>query len=368
MKGWLYRSFYIKIMKTLNLVMIVKNEERCLERCLFSVRELIDEIIIVDTGSIDRTKQIALSFGAKIFDYEWNNDFSSARNFALSKSNSDWNLVLDADEYLVNGSRQDIVNFLENTNSLGAIQIRNAYMDNNEISYGINYITRLIPKGVSFTGKIHEQVDSNLPRIPLPLTFEHDGYLLPNKSDRNLPILMEELKTNPNDSYILYQVAKTLKNMDRFKEAVPYFERFYNLVDNNSNYYNSGVIEYIYTLIEIENFEKALNIIEEVKYNLQEFADFWFLCGIFFMKLILFDILKYQNYLYRIEESYLKCLEIGEIPEKQGVYGCGSFKAAYNLGTWYEVSGDVEKAKKYYNLSAKLGYKIAIERLSLLNN
>ncbi len=350
-------------MKTLNLVMIVKNEERCLSRCLESVKSLVDDIIIADTGSSDSTKEIALSFGAKIFDYTWKNDFSDARNFALSKSDSDWNLILDADEYLTKGSRKDILEFLENKEQLGAIQIKSSYMDKDEISYGIDYITRLIPKSIYFTGKIHEQVDSKLPRFSIPLIFDHDGYLMPNKTERNLPILFKELERNPNDSYFLYQIASALKGVSKFDEAAKYFEKFYTLVDNTSNYYRTGVIQYIYTLIEIERFKKALKIVEEVKPLLEKYADFNFLCGIFYMKLILFDTVKYQNYLTLIEKSYLKCLEIGEIPQQQGVYGCGSFKASYNLGTWYEVSGNLQLARKYYELSAKQGYKPAIDRL-----
>lgn len=350
-------------MKTLNLVMIVKNEERCLSRCLESVKSLVDDIIIADTGSSDSTKEIALSFGAKIFDYTWKNDFSDARNFALSKSDSDWNLILDADEYLTKGSRKDILEFLKNKEQLGAIQIKSSYMDKDEINYAVAYMIRLIPKGIGFTRKIHEQVDSDLPIIKLPLNFGHDGYLLPNKGDRNLPILLDELKDKPGDSYLLYQTAITLKNMSNFKEASTYFDKFYSLANKNLSYYRSCIIEYIYTLIEINNFEKALKIVEEVKIFFEEYADFNFLCGIFYMQLILSDIVKYQNYLPLIENSYLKCLEIGEIPEHQGVYGCGSFKASYNLGTWYEVSGNLQLAKKYYELSAKSGYNPAVYRL-----
>ncbi len=350
-------------MKTLNLVMIVKNEERCLARCLESVKDLVDDIIIVDTGSADNTKKIALSFGAKLYDYAWINDFSAARNFALSKSTSDWNLILDADEYLTEGRKQDIAEFLENTQQLGAIQIKSSYMDNNELSYGIDFITRLIPKGTLYTGKIHEQVDSKLPRYSIPLIFDHDGYLMPNKSERNLPLLLKELELNPNDSYFLYQIASALKGMNKFDEAIKYFEQFYNHSDNNSNYYKTGVIQYIYSLIEVENFEKALKIVKEVEKTLEKYADFNFLCGIFYMRLILSDIVKYQNYLPLIEKSYLKCLQIGEVPEHQGVYGCGSFKASYNLGTWYEVSGNLQLAKKYYELSASEGYKPAMDRL-----
>lgn len=82
----------------LSLCMIVKDEEDCLARCLLSVIPVVDEIIIVDTGSTDRTKAIAKTFGAKVYDFEWIDDFSEARNLSLSKATGDWILVLDADE------------------------------------------------------------------------------------------------------------------------------------------------------------------------------------------------------------------------------------------------------------------------------
>jgi len=78
--------------------LIVKDEEKHLENCLNSIKSLADEIIIVDTGSKDKTKEIAKKFTNNIFDFRWNNDFSEARNFALSKSTKDWILSIDADE------------------------------------------------------------------------------------------------------------------------------------------------------------------------------------------------------------------------------------------------------------------------------
>ena len=78
--------------------MIVKNEEPNLAKCLMSVKPVVDEIIVVDTGSTDKTKAIASALGAKVFDFSWTNDFSKARNYSLSKASGDWILVLDADE------------------------------------------------------------------------------------------------------------------------------------------------------------------------------------------------------------------------------------------------------------------------------
>ncbi len=87
-------------MVTISLCMIVKNEEKVLGRCLESLKGLFEEIIIVDTGSVDRTKEIALKYGAKIYDFDWINDFSAARNFAFSKATCDYIYSADADEVI----------------------------------------------------------------------------------------------------------------------------------------------------------------------------------------------------------------------------------------------------------------------------
>ncbi len=83
---------------TLSLCMIAKNEEDNIERALMSVKPVVDEMIVVDTGSTDRTKDIARALGAKVYDFPWTDNFSDARNFSISKATGKWVLVLDADE------------------------------------------------------------------------------------------------------------------------------------------------------------------------------------------------------------------------------------------------------------------------------
>jgi len=87
-------------MATISLCMIVKNEEAVLDRCLSSIADLMDEIIIVDTGSTDRTKEIASRYTNQIYDFPWQNDFSAARNFSFSKATMDYIYTADADEVL----------------------------------------------------------------------------------------------------------------------------------------------------------------------------------------------------------------------------------------------------------------------------
>ena len=85
-------------MITISLCMIVKNEEAVLARCLDSIKEAVDEIIIVDTGSDDSTKEIARKYTSEVYDFEWVSDFSAARNFAFSKAKMDYQMWLDADD------------------------------------------------------------------------------------------------------------------------------------------------------------------------------------------------------------------------------------------------------------------------------
>ncbi len=355
-------------MKTLGLVMIVKNEERSLEKCLAKAKKLVDKIYITDTGSTDKTMSIAKRFGAHITHFAWCNDFAAARNFALEQSDCDWNLVLDADEYLVKGSRKDIQDFMEKGGFVGAIQNNSSYRDaTGEISKSYSYITRLIPRGTYFEGKIHEQVVSSLPIAPLPLVFDHDGYLEAGKGERNLEILLKQLEADPEDAYTQYQTARTLWIMRDFQRAKPHFKEFYRLVpDIGAGYRVNGIITYIYNLMELRHFDEGLAIIEKEKPRLDEYADFHFACGTFYMNMILSDVQKYVNHLPKIESSYMRCLAIGEVPEHEGVLGNGSFKAAYNLGVWYEVSGNMEKALLYYKNALNDGYAPAAERIRQL--
>lgn len=99
---------------SLSLCMIVKNEENTLSRCLESVKDIVDEIILVDTGSTDSTVEIAESYGAKIFFYKWDNSFANARNYSLSKASKDWILIMDADDELVKEDKDKVALLINN--------------------------------------------------------------------------------------------------------------------------------------------------------------------------------------------------------------------------------------------------------------
>jgi glycosyltransferase involved in cell wall biosynthesis len=219
---------------TLSLSMIVKNEEKFLDGCLLSVRGSVDEIVVVDTGSTDATKEIAERHGAKVFDFAWNDDFSAARNYALEQCAGKWILYLDADERLAEGqsallrrliSSSDVGAYnvvIENPHSLkqGDFRQENAYPR----------LFRRVP-GVRFEGKVHEQIWPSLLQQKLvvkqsALVLHHLGYsqgydMVRQKAERNLGLLRLQLAEHPDDAYAAFQVGNSLVVLQRYDEAEP---------------------------------------------------------------------------------------------------------------------------------------------------
>lgn len=348
---------------TLSLVMIVKNESQVLERCLESVKSIVDEIVIVDTGSTDNTKEIALLYGAKVYDYEWRDDFSAARNFGLERATGNWRLILDADEHLDVGSGELIRDFIQSSKSIGAVRIKNKFLDGNEVRYSYSFASRILPKGVYYQGRIHEQVVSSLPRVRTPILVHHDGYYMTDKFDRNVGILRQVLKEQPSDPYILYQLAKEYMGKERFIEAVGYFDDAYHRIYRNEGYYPTLVTEYLYTLMKTGAWEKGLSVISKEEIKLHDYPDFHFAAGLFYMELIFSNVSKYGHLLSQIEKEFLTCVKIGDTKKYDSVEGTGSFLAYYNLGVYYEVKGEWEKARGYYEKAAQYHYLRAVERL-----
>ncbi len=350
-------------MSKLALVIIARNEEACIARCLNSAAVYVDEMIVVDTGSTDHTKNIAADCGARVFDYEWNHDFSAARNFALSCSSSDWNLILDADECISEISIDVVKHFMGQRHAVGRIQIVSETFVDGERNEMRNYISRFIPRGIRFKGRIHEQVDTTMPRVNLPIIVKHDGYLDNNKSDRNIPLLLEESRDHPTDPYYYYQLAKEYRGIDKFETSNIYFDKAYRLLCGKERYAPNVVVDYIYLLIKTKQLARVMDIIETGHQWLIDFPDYHFVCGLFYLDLAISDTHQYISYLPQIEASYKRCLEIGESDQFDSVTGTGSFAAWYNLGNYYEVLGRIEEAIKCYRNSADMGYKKAEQRL-----
>ncbi|MBF1234342.1 MAG: glycosyltransferase, partial [Lautropia mirabilis] len=187
-------------MKTIALTMIVKNEARSLARCLDSVAPWVDKMIVLDTGSTDDTIAIARAHGAEVYERRWTNDFAAARNAALAHSDADWNLVLDADEWLTSGGEYLQALRHDSRRAVHNIRIDSDLGNGSNILISSHRIPRILPRGVHYVGRIHEQPAHNLPVVDASVAVRHDGYMqaqLDTKKGRNLALLEETLAEMP---------------------------------------------------------------------------------------------------------------------------------------------------------------------------
>ena len=141
----------------LSLAMIVRNEEKNLARCLDSIKDYVDEIVITDTGSIDKTKEVGRGYGAKIYDFEWQDDFSMARNYCIEKTTGDFVLMLDAD-FVVRRFSRDVLKPLENEKLVGLAVINNSFILNGAKTVRRSLLGVLFPREARYVYPIHERI------------------------------------------------------------------------------------------------------------------------------------------------------------------------------------------------------------------
>jgi hypothetical protein len=212
-------------MTRLAMVMIARDEARCIARALESVRPHVDRMIVLDTGSTDDTAAIALACGAEVGHFAWTGDFSAARNAALSLSDARWNLVLDADEEL-DGDASALSRAAlpqDGEDFLGLVQVMSEIDAGGEASRSVSWIARLLPRGAAYEGRVHEQPVAAGPARRLPLRLLHDGYLpqnLARKAGRNEALLRLELAETPGDAYLQYQLGRELHGAPRFEHRL----------------------------------------------------------------------------------------------------------------------------------------------------
>ncbi|MBI9072783.1 MAG: glycosyltransferase [Melioribacteraceae bacterium] len=220
-------------MSKITLSMIIKNEEKYLEDCLRSVENAVDEIVIVDTGSTDRSLEIAKRFNANIFHFGWINDFSAARNFALQNSTGNWILYLDADERLTSASIDIIKELTSENKNLGINCVVNSIDEIGGTPSIMNYV-RLFRnlEGVKFEGKVHEQIESSLRKqnceiINSEIEIIHLGYNISQdelkvKAKRNLDLLVHDYVHSPN-GYKAFHIGQSLVTLNELENSLEYF-------------------------------------------------------------------------------------------------------------------------------------------------
>ncbi len=374
-----------------SICIITKNEEKFLGNCLRAIRDSFHipglpspvphEIVVTDTGSTDRTREIAEKYADKVVDYPWDNNFSHAKNFCAGQASNDFIISIDSDEYIVNADWISIDRLLtKNPKSVGKITI-----DNDQTVDGMNIpfrskIQRLFPRPYfHFEGNVHEQLRPSEKylrelspgasletavrlmfdtAIDLPLQVRHVGYVgdkdyIDAKCRRDLALLKDSLQNNPSSAYTHFQIGQCYHLLGNDSEAAVYFEKALSLnPDTRMDYAKVLVCSYGYCLLNLERFQDALTM-EGLYGDYESNADFIILMGL----------------IYTCNQLYLKALaqfvKALSLPDDRSFSQAGSRELAhYYMGYIYELLGEKDMAVTQYQLCHS--YPAARDRLNLI--
>jgi len=359
-------------MNKLSVCMIVKNEEQHLKQCLESIKNLADEIVIVDTGSTDKTKDIAKEYTSKIYDFVWNNDFAEARNFSLSKASGDWILYLDADESISEKDCNEIREILKKpeadayyftfrtyTNDSGKANWFSSKEDfyeesKNSNGFWISQVLRLFKKGYLFEGKIHETPLNSIKEkkgivFDTDIVIHHYGELkdaLYQKTKQKnyeslLKLRLSEPHPGKTDHYIMFELASELIKQEKIDEAIIYLEKAIQIYKD---------LPYLITLgglyLKKKEYAKAEKILTDASQISPQNEDVLINLGVLYS-----ETKEYNKSIRKFE----KAMDINK----------NSADANYNLGLVYIKMGKLNKSKTYLERAIELNpsYKGRIKSL-----
>ena len=348
-------------MTRLALVMIARDEAGRIARALDSARPHVDRMIVLDTGSLDSTAATAEACGAQVHGFTWCDDFSAARNAAIAWSDAAWNLVLDADEWIEGGTECLGPEQLAagGPRFLGDVRIT-SQMDGEGVEGAVHsWIARLLPAGVGYSGRIHEQPVSGLAHVRLPLLVGHDGYTTQNlerKGARNETLLMREIEAQPNDAYLWFQLAKEHQSRGRAAQAALCFTEARRLAPPDAAWRHALIVRSLIALKADGRLQDALELADAECLNWPNSPDFYYVVGDLYLEASSQDPERaIDNWLPVVEQAWKRCLEIGERPDLDGaVTGRGGHLAAHNLAVFYETLGRPALASHYQALTASL--------------
>lgn len=342
-------------MSTVSLCMIVRNEEEYIEACLESAKNLVDEIIILDTGSSDRTKEICSCYTDKIYETEWQEDFSTARNLCISKASGDWILWMDADERLIVKDRKLLQKKLLKKRckaySVRMLHFMESVKEESK-QYHVSHHIRLFQRsaGYQFQGIIHEKLIDRKGKELQPkeiadvIELYHYGYTelhLKEKSFRNLSLCLKAKEKDGEDPWLDYYIAAELYRLGDRKKSLEFIN--FSIL----GFLSRGKIppSYLYKLkydllITSGNLENVNDGIERAITLYPDYVELHFYRGI-----VLFRLKQYKEAV----KAFSYCILLGEDnPNYLIKCGSGTFLAYYYMGESYIMYGEKEYALEAY--------------------
>jgi len=334
---------------TVALVVIARDEAPRIERLLASVRPWVDAMLVLDTGSIDATPALAAAAGARVEHFRWCDDFAAARNRALELAGADWHLVLDADEWLVDGGAclQGLRGMAPDF--VGALRLRDQFDGAaGEAAELSGWVSRVLPGAVRYEGVVHEQPRHGLRVVRLPVVAGHDGHRaarLADKRGRNRALLARALEDAPDDAYLWYQWGKDCAVYDEHEPAEQGFAKAAALATGTEPWWRDFVARRLYGLKKLKRHADAMEFAGAQMPRCGDSPDFFFAIGDLLLDLAADEPQRAGELLPLIEQAWGQCLALGERPDLVGaVAGRGSWLAAHNLAVVFEGTGRADEA------------------------
>lgn len=328
--------------KRISVCIITKNEEKNIRRCLECLKPYPFDIVVIDTGSTDNTKQVAQELADRVYDFAWINDFSAARNFAASKARCDWILAIDSDEFLEHLDLDELYRHMDAyPSSVGSIIQRNQIRPDDTTQTYRARVARLYNKYYyAFTGSIHEQLNpftgDEHSLFHTSLSVYHIGYALPEEENRqkdirNRDLLLKAIEADPENPYNYLQLAKTYDNLDENDLALSYYQKGFSFdIDPERGYMNYMIVNYGKFLLRTNRFEEALGF-ESFYDTFCNTADFVYLMG---------QIYSANNLPLKALLQFIKATTMTEYSQD----GVNSYLAYYRIGLIYAGIGNTELA------------------------
>lgn len=301
----------------ISLCLITKDEERHIKKCINSVANIVDEIIVVDTGSTDKTVEIAKELGAKIINFEWVNDFSKARNYAIEQCTGNWIIFLDADEYLKEDCQEALLNQIKvaHSSKKDAIFIELINIDEmTEELHGVMKNIRVFKKTpvLRYVKPIHERLEHLSGKIDVLdaskyVKLYHTGYSRnivkeKNKSQRNLDLLFKQLEKNPTSSDVNYYIAESFLLEYKYEEAIEYcdqVDKYHNSTSEGA--YTNNKLNKLMCLVGLNaNEARLIETYEEAIRVNGIFPDYDYVVTKYYLD---------KNNLDKAEEYLLRCID-----------------------------------------------------------
>lgn len=338
-------------MISISLCMIVKNEELTLRRCLNSIKDIVDEIIIVDTGSEDKTKEIAKEFTSKVYDFKWCDDFSKARNYSFSKATKDYIMWLDADDVILEKDRTKL-KYLKKTLNKNVDIVMLKYdlnLDENNIPALSYYRERILKRENNYIWKspIHEAIElrGNVLKEDISITHKKEKEYDPK---RNLRIFEKMISENISlDPRQTFYYARELYYNHEYEKAKKYFNEF---LENKDGWIENKIsacldLYSLYTILGDTN--NAVNsLLKSFTFDIPRAEICCNLANHFF------DIKEYETAIYWYKEASTRIFDVS----KGGFYikDCYNFIPYIGLCVCYDKLKKYEIADYYNELAGKI--------------